>query len=153
MGQGAGARARAPCRTPASHSTGATGDPRDNLLAKEANQPQDPRLSRSQFRSKNNLPRTHASWVHRPGGHQQTPSCPQTAGTPPQRRWQGARGPGRRRSTCRKQQTGRRGPVGGDRSPHGGDSLEHDAKIRKPCTNTSNGSSSQFTARSFFSKM
>lgn len=32
----------APSRTPAPHSARATGDPRDSLLARETNQPQDP---------------------------------------------------------------------------------------------------------------
>lgn len=133
MGQGVGACAQAPCRTPASHSSRATGDPRDSLHARETNQPQDPGCLRANSKAR------IICLAHMPVGstdledtsrlrpaHRRHSATKTVAGS--QRTWQ-------KTVTCMKQQTRRRESVRGDGSPHGGDSPEHEARTESPAQN------------------
>lgn len=135
MGQGVGACAQAPCRTADSsfHSTKATGDPRDCLLARETNQPQDPGCLRANSKAR------IICLAHMPVGstdledtsrllpaHNRHAATKTVAGS--QRTWQ-------KTVTCMEQQTRRWESVSSNRFPHGGDSPEHDARTRNSAQN------------------
>lgn len=129
-GRGVCACARAP-RTPAPHSPRAAGDPRDILLARETNQPQDPACQRA-----NSKARTICSHTCQLGPQTwRTPadSFLPANGTLPQRLWQAARGPGRRRSPAWSSRHGGGNLSGGD--SHEVDSPQHDARAGNPAQN------------------
>lgn len=115
----------APCRTPAPHSARATGDPRDSLLARETNQPQDPGClganSKARIICLAHMPVGSTDLEDTSGllpGHELHTAMKKVAES--QRTWQ---------------RTRRWESVRGDRGPYRCDSPKHDARTKNPPQN------------------